>query len=248
MTKGFVIVASKKRFFYVSAINLIGSIKDFYPDANVTLFTETRFLDGQESIADIVEVVDNHSRAKIDGMARSTYDLTLYIDADCEVEHEDIVNVWDEIKDYDMVFTGLPEERHYCYAEVYFPGATKPDGSEAGFELCGGICLYRSGKPIIKEFMRDWYDLTKAQYASRWWPLDENNKPDYKNYPESFRRWDQFSLWWLTNREPKYKDLKVGIFEDDARWNFYNGYLYKHNKNPVVIRHYSNVQAKKETY
>ena len=26
-------------------------------------------------------------------------------------------------------------------------------------------------------------------------------------------------IWWLTNKEEKYKDLKVGIFDDDLRWN-----------------------------
>jgi len=244
-TKGFVIVASRTKFFYLSAINLAETIKAYYPDAHVTLFTEEKFLDGQERFVDAVEKVDDHKRAKIDGMARSPYDLTCYIDADCQVEHPDIVKIWDQIGEYDMMFTGLPEERHYCYAEVYFPGATKPDGSKGGFELCGGVCLYRSGKPLVKEFMRDWYDLTIKQYGGRWWPKDASGKDDLKNYPASFKRWDQFSLWWLTKKEPKYQELKVGIFEDDARWNFYNGYKFDHNKDPVVIRHFSSIASKK---
>lgn len=248
MTKGFVVVASRKKFFYLSAINLIESIKDFYPEADCTLFTEKRFLDGQERCADRVEFVDDHKRAKCLGMARTPYDQTFYIDADCVVEHEDISTVFDHLGDNDLVWTGLPPERHYCYAEVYFPGATKPDGSKGGFELCGGVCLYNSANPLVKEFMQDWYDLTVEQYAGRWWPLDENGNEDIKNYPESFKRWDQFSLWWLLNKEPKYAELKVGIFEDDARWNFFNGYLKPHNKGPIVVRHYSNVKAKHEHY
>lgn len=248
MTKGFVVVASTKKFFYLSAINLIESIKDYYPEAHVTLFTEERFLDGQERWADKVELVNEHTRAKLDGMARTPYDLTFYIDADCEVEHEDIATIFDEIEDYDLLFTGLPEDRHYCYAEVYFPGATKEDGSQGGFELCGGVCLYRSENPLVKEFMKDWYDLTVRQYNGEWWPTKEDGTEDLENYPASFKRWDQFSLWWLTNREPKYKDLKVGILKDDARWNFYNGYRKPHNDKPVVIRHYSNTKAKKIDY
>jgi len=248
MNKGFVVVASTKKFFYLSAINLIETIKAYYPEANVTLFTEERFLDGQERFADHVELVNQHKRAKIDGMARTPYDLTCYIDADCEVEHEDIIKIWDQIGDHDLMFTGLPEDRHYCYAEVYFPGGTKPDGSKGGFDLCGGICLYNSSKQIVKDFMKDWYDLTVKQYDGLWWPKDKHGKDDLVNYPASFKRWDQFSLWWLVNKEPKYKDLKVAIFEDDARWNFYSGYKFEHNKDAIVIRHHSSSPSKKESW
>jgi len=246
MNKGYVVVASGKKFFYKSAINLIETIKDYDENAHVTLFTESRFLDGQEWLADKVEFVNDHTRAKLDGMARTPYDVTLYIDADCEVEHEDIAKVWDELGDHDMLWTGLPEDRHYCYAEVFFEGARKPDGTQGGFDLCGGVCLYNSANPQVIEFMRDWYKLTVEQYAGRWWPKKENGEEDLENYPASFKRWDQFSLWWLVNKEPKYQDLKVGIFEDDARWNYYNGYKKIHNIAPVVIRHYSNVKAKRD--
>lgn len=248
LSKGFVVVASVKKFFYLSAINLIESIKAYYPEAHVTLFTEEKFVDEQAKWADKVEFVADHKRSKIDGMARTPYDLTFYIDADCECEHEDIANIFDEIGDYDIMFTGLPEDRHYCYAEVFFPGATKPDGTKGGFELCGGVCLYNMTNPLVQEFMKDWHDLTIRQYNREWWPVDENGHEDIVNYPESFKRWDQFSLWWLLNKEEKFKDLKVGILEDDARWNFFNGYRYEHNKAPVVIRHYSNVKAKHNHY
>ena len=245
MTEGYVVVASKKKLFYDMAINLIDSIKDFYPEAQCALFTEEKFLDGKEKIVDHLGFVDDHTRAKLKGMAMSPYDKTFYIDADCEVEHEDIAKVFDELGDNDLVFTGLPEERHYCYAEVYFEGARKPDGKPGGFELCGGVCLYNMANPLVREFMQDWYDLTVQQYAGNWWPRKEDGTEDLENYPASFKRWDQFSLGWLVNKDPKYKDLKVGIFEDDARWNFFNGYLYKHNKDPVVIRHYSNIEMKR---
>ena len=235
-SKGYVIVASKKRAFYTFAINLMESIRDFYPEADICFFTEERFLDGRESIASEVRLCDDHKRAKLIGMANSPYDLTFYIDADTECEHEDIKKVFDELGDYDVMFTGLPKDRHYCYAEVYFPAGH--------FKLCGAVCLYDMRKPIVREFMKDWYDLTVKQYADEWWPLDENGNHDYKNYPKSLKRWDQFTLWWLTNKEPKYQDLKVGIFEDDARWNYYTKYRYDHNKDPVVIRHYSSTGAK----
>ena len=248
MTCGYVVVATMRKYFYLSAIHLIETIKAYDPNAKVALFTEERFLDGQERFADVVEFVASHKRSKLDGMAKSPYDITFYIDADCQVEHEDIATVFDEIGDNDLVFTGLPVERHYSYAEVYFPGAIKEDGSAGGFELCGGVCLYNMTNPLVKEFMTDWHDLTIKQYDGLWWPLNEDGTEDIKNYPASFKRWDQFSLWWLLNKEPKYSSLKVDIFEDDARWNFFSGYRFEHNKNPVIVRHFSNSKAKRNDY
>lgn len=235
-TKGYVIVASRTRAFYALAINLMESIRDFYPDANICFFTEQRFLDGREKVASQVELCDSHKRAKLLGMAKSPYDITFYIDADTECEHEDIKTIFDELGDHDIMFTGLPEDRHYTYAEVFFPGGY--------FKLCGGVCLYDFRKPLVKEFMKDWYDLTVKQYAGTWWPRKADGSEDLYNYPASLKRWDQFPLWWLTNKEPKYESLKVGVLEDDARWNFYSKYKYKHNHKPVVIRHYSSAGAK----
>jgi len=235
-TKGYLVVASKNAFFYKSAINLINSIKDYYPDAKCCLVTEERFLDGQEDVADDLIFCDDHSRAKMFGMARSPYDLTFYIDADCEVVHEDIEHVFDELGDYDVMYTGLPPERRYCFVEVKFPAGE--------MKLCGGVCLYDMSKPIVREFMQDWYDLTVEQYANRWWPKKEDGTEDLENYPESLKRWDQFSLWWLTEKEEKYKDLKVGIFHDDARWNNYSKFREPHCVGPIVIKHYSDGMVK----
>lgn len=235
-SKGYIIVASTKVFFYKAAINLIESIKDFYPEAKCCLVTEEKFLDGQEKIADDLILCDNHPRAKMFGMANTPYDKTFYIDADCEVIHEDIEHVFDELGDYDVMFTGLPPERHYCFVEVHFPAGC--------MKLCGGVCLYDSSKPLVKEFMQDWYDLTVEQYAGRWWPTKEDGSEDLENYPESLKRWDQFSLWWVTEKMEKYKDLKIGIFKDDARWNYYSKFKEGHNEGPIVIKHYSDGMVK----
>ena len=251
-TKGYLIVASRQKFFYLSALNLIDSIRDFYPEANVCLVTEERFLDDRgRELANEIIYCDAHKRAKIIGMAKTPYDLTFYIDADTEVEHEDIATIFDKFDGHDVMFTGLVDKaRHYCYAEVFFEGARKPDGTPGGFELCGGVCLYDMRNPLVRSFIDDWYDLTVEQYAGRWWPKNPDGTEDLKNYPESFKRWDQFSLWWLVNKEPKYKDLKIGIIDDDARWNYYSKYrdYLKHNREPVVIRHYSSAKAKQGFY
>jgi len=48
-------------------------------------------------------------------------------------------------------------------------------------------------------------------------------------------------LWWLTEKEEKYKDLNIGIFEDDLRWNYYNALNWARTrpKGEVIIRHFS---------
>ena len=45
---------------------------------------------------------------------------------------------------------------------------------------------------------------------------------DRENYPRNLKIWDQFTLWWLTEKEEKYKDLKISIFEDNYRWNYWS--------------------------
>ena len=119
------------------------------------------------------------------------------------------------------------------------------EGKKGSLELCGGVCLYNSAKPIVKEFMQDWYDLYIKQNAGKWWP---------KGYPKSLARWDQFTLWWLVNKVEKYKDLKIGIFEDNYRWNWFAPFGFHSNgkhrlvdKHPVII-HYSCFFKKDKEY
>lgn len=228
-TKGYVLVASKKINFYRYAINLAESILDYYEDAKITLFTEPwMFEEGHRELFDNVEWCSDHYRAKLDGMRRSPYDITAYLDVDMEVEHEDIANIFDELGDDEVLFSELTDDRSYVYAERDFD---TPDGP-AKFTLCGGIALYDMRKEIVREFMTDWWELTKAQMDDQWWP---------EGYSDSLKSWDQFSLWWLTEKDPKYKDLKVAIFKDDLRWNYYNAFNWAitQPEGPVVIRHYS---------
>ena len=229
LSKGYVLVASNKINFYKYAINLAESILDYYEDAKITLFCEEwMFEEHHRDLFDNVEWCSSHYRAKLEGMARAPYDLTMYLDVDMECEHEDIAVVFDELEDYDVMFTPLTDDRSYVYAERDFD---TPEGS-AKFTLCGGVCLYDMTKHIVREFMDDWWDLTRRQMDGEWWP---------DGYADSLKSWDQFSLWWLTEKEPKYKDLKVGIFKDDLRWNYYNAlnWAISRPEGEVVVRHYS---------
>lgn len=230
-SRGYVLVASNKINFYRYAINLAESILDYYEDAKITLFCEPWMFEEQHrELFDNVEWCSNHYRAKLEGMARSPYDLTMYLDVDMECEHEDVQFCFDELerREEDILFSELTDDREYVYAERQFD---TPEG-RTKFTLCGGVALYDMTKPIVREFMKDWDQLTKDQMDGHWWP---------DGYIDSLKSWDQFSLWWLTEREDKYKDLKYGILEDDLRWNYYNAFNWAVTKptGPVVIRHYS---------
>jgi|TARA_B110000967_G_scaffold185956_1_gene206665 ADP-heptose:LPS heptosyltransferase len=236
LSKGFVIVASRNINFYTYAINLIQSIKDYYPEALITLVTEERFFDGRETEdTDQIIICGGHYREKLWGMANTPYDITMYVDADMECEHEDIMTIWDEMKDYDMVFHELTKEREQFYAIREF----KYNGGYEKYKLCGGVCLYRSGSPLVKEFMDDWYELYCKQYDNRWMP----DGFDKEQWAKDLRHFDQTTLWWLVNKVDKYKDLKIGIFEDDIRWNYFTQYGYEGLKSktgaPPILRHYS---------
>ena len=233
-SKGFVVVASRNVNFYKYACNLISSLRDFYEDANITLVTEPRFLDDNHE-ADNVIHCDNNYRAKLWGMAQSPYDITMYLDADMDCEHEDIVTVWDNMQDYDLVFHELTKEREKFYAIRYFDY----EGRQEQFTLCGGVCLYRSENPLVMEFMDDWYDLFVRQHQNHWKPEGFNER----QWQEDLKHFDQTTLWWLTEKVEKYKDLKIGFFHDDIRWNYFTQYGYEGLNSiegkPPILRHYS---------
>ena len=237
-SKGYVVVASCEEFYYYSALNLIQSIKDFDSENKVCLVVQKSLLDTASNVADDIILCKDHKRSKIWGMANSPYDQTFYIDADCEVIHPDITQVFDKFDKFDILFTVLSEDRSYIFREYTW-------GNGGRFWWCGGTCLYDKTKPLVKDFLEDWYDLTVKQYAGAWWPTDEKGNRDYITYPKTLTRWDQFSLWWLCNKVPKYADLKIGRLDgkNDSRWNFFSKYKYDHCEDPVIL-HYSNSDAK----
>jgi len=243
-SKGYLSVATKKQNYYTYAINLIESVKDYYPDAEYCLVTDEEFLDGRESIADHLiltedEAIGNY-RAKMWGMTRSPFDQTMYLDADMTCEHEDIEFVFDDLRDRDMVFHELSKERERFYAVKYFTY----EGKQEHMKLCGGVCLYNSAKPIVREFMNDWWEYYYKQKWGGWMPEGFNKEEWAKN----LRVFDQTTLWWLTEKEDKYKDLNIGYFDDDIRWNYFSQYQYEaltsKSGKPPVLRHFSGTLTK----
>ena len=239
-SRGYLIVASRLYCYYAWSINLIEQLKDYYPEAQVCFVVEERFCDGREEIADHVIHCNDHYRAKLWGMANTPFDETFYLDCDMECLHEDIANVFDELGDNDLVFNVLEEKNYDIFVDVDWPAGK--------FELCGAVCLYRSSSPLVKSFMQDWWDTYVAQHANEWWPLDETGNWDCENYPRHLKMWDQFTLWWLVNKEEKYKDIKIGQFQDNDRWNYWS---LQHRKEPMpenTVLYHKSFCASKEVH
>ena len=231
MSNGIIVVATNKIHYYNAACQLAESIKDYTPDFDVTLFTEQKFIDNKSKIFNNVitdiPTHENHSvnkRTKMWAMANSPYDTTLYLDADMEIVNSEFSTVFEQIKDNDLLWTKITEDRKYAFAFI--------TSGDVAFTYHGGVCLYKSS---AKPFMMDWYNRWKQQANFEWWPGDDNQ------YPKNLINFDQFTLWWLLNKEgDKYKYLKHDFFEDDTRWNAVVHYSENlgHGKSPI-IRHYA---------
>lgn len=241
-TKGFLLVASQKPIYYKTAILVAEEIRDYIPDAKICLVCEPWMLDGRESVADTIIYCGGDAREKLWALSQTPWDITFYLDSDVSIEHEDITTVFDQLEDNDMVFTALTEERESTYAIRKWPGGE--------YKLCGGMFLYDMRNPLVKEFMEDWHILYDKQRDKTWWPeMNEDGTPNYdENWPKDIVQFDQTTLLWLTESVDKYKNLKVGIFKDDERWNWFHSYKNKwnHSGKPIIIRHWSgNISSNK---
>lgn len=205
---GFVYAVSRLKGFYRAAKNSAISLKDYYPEANITLFCGNPewIQDSDYEIFDniITENVPNDRRAKLWALDQTPYDLTLYIDADTEIESEEIQTIWDQIPDdVDILFTAN---------RPYNAKITKLSETEEMTEHCG-LFLYRSNERTLK-LMRAWYDEYWKQQADDF---------DMQHYPEQARYWDTFTMWRLLNLFDF--GVKTARFpEPDAKWNFVVGY------------------------
>lgn len=220
---GFLYVASLRKGYYRAAKNSAISLRDYYPDAKITLFTHEDWVQPEDyDIFDtiITEDVPRHKRAKLWALDKTPYDLTLYIDCDTEIEHEDIKTVFDLIPDdVDILFTAN---------RPYNAALTKLSDTEEMTEHCG-LFLYRNNEKTLN-LMRAW-----------WGEYLKQNEPDYDmlHYPPSAKQWDTFTMWRLLT----YGETGVvtGRFpEPDARWNFVTGYKNEELQGqPTVIYHYT---------
>lgn len=221
MNNGFIIVASNNYKYLLSAKFCAESLKEYYPEAKVSLYTIPEW--DSEDLYDVFDNVDatapRHIRAKLWALSKTPYDTTVYLDADCEIVSSDIKYIFDEMEDdADIMITKI---RPYNGKISKFPGGELTDHC--------GMFMYNN-KPHTIEFMRQWWDLYQKQKTKEWqW--------DTKLYPEELRPWDQWSYWWLQNQTEYAINRKY--FKDDARWNFVNGYKQSETDKEIVVYHHT---------
>jgi hypothetical protein len=220
---GFVYVASLRRGYYRAAKNSALSLLDFWPEAKITLFTHAEWVEeGDYEIFEniITEDVPYHKRAKLWALDKTPYDLTVYMDCDTEVQHDDIRKIFEQIPDdIDVIFTAN---------RPYNAALTKLSETEEMTEHCG-LFVYRNNPQTLK-------------LMSAWWgEYCKQNEPGYdrKHYPKDAMQWDTFTMWRLLTYGNT--GVKTGRFPDpDARWNFVIGYKQEELQGQeIVIYHYT---------
>lgn len=218
---GFILVASKNKKYLTSAVFAAESLKEYWPEAKVSLFTQEDFYHKSlESVFDSINYdAPRNQRAKLWALDKTPYNITTYLDADVEIMHEDIKLIFDLIAPKtDILLTKI---RPYNGKITKFPGGELTDHC--------GLFMYRSNKRTL-EFMKQWWLLWQEQENKTW-------KWDTTLYPEALRPWDQWTYWWLQNKTT-YK-INHDYFPDDARWNFVNGYKSTETDKPIVIYHHT---------
>lgn len=218
---GFLIVASQVSAYALSANFAAATIKDHYPEAHVTLFVTPeleQYVD--RSVFDLIisENVPSHVRTKLYALGKTPYsNLTVYVDADMECQHPDVSTIWKQIpSNVDILITKI---------RPYNGRIAKWNNGEMIHH--GGFFMYRNNPRTI-DFMNKWW-MDYVEQRAQPWP--------YKEHPKELQPWDQFTFWKMLNIDKM--DINVQFFEDDARWNFVNGYMSDETKNPIIFYHHT---------
>lgn len=198
--RGFIYVASRDPFYYLTAVNACNTMRDYFPDAHVTLFTHEKFLDSSCDVFDNVIVdIPNYYRTKMWAMARTPYEKTIYVDADSVVMHKDIRTMHDYLDDCDMFF---------CPVTPYTTGSVKWAYIDKAMtevpKYHGAICGYNKTDLTI-DFQNTWYEKYIEQSTTPGWPYEANHYREWKVF-------DMFTLWRMTS----------GKFTEFERFNHLN--------------------------
>ena len=242
---GFIVVASRSKIYLIGARYLANSIKDYWPEAHITLFTHDEWItdDIYNDFDHVIGGAPNHIRAKLWALSQTPYkNITAYLDADMEVVSEEVSNIFDQIsEDADIAITKI---------RPYAGNGTKfNDGADELIDH-GGMFLYRNNEQTI-QFMQQWWEQYHQQFqayklqrrihkdnedVSEW----ERTKFDSKWLdvkPWDMLYWDQLTFYMLQYKS-NYSINKEYI-KDDARWNFVWAYKQEelNGKEPIIKHH-----------
>lgn len=204
---GFIYVATTEKMYLDLASKSARSLRACYGGADITLFTHKSWVtfDIKKTFNNIItNDVPNSPRAKLHSLARTPYDKTFYIDADTFINSEEISNVFNELKENDLLLTPPVEGIHI----------TKYD--EVDFKHHCGVLLYN----------RNCFDLFNF-----WWELyKDGTTMDDKTFIEKFdstkyvynniSMLDQFYFWYILEKKKMYKHIKVSMFDDPTKWQY----------------------------
>lgn len=199
---GFIYVASCSKLYYELALISCETLREYYPDADVTLFTHKNFLDDRCKIFDtVITDIPIHARAKMWCMARTPYEKTLYNDCDSIIRHKDIKKIHDFLDDCDMFFGS---QLYYTVVNYKWAYVDKKRTREAIYH--GSLCGYHKTKDNI-EFMQTWFDEYVKQVSTPW--------PYEKNHFQEWQQFDMFTLWRMTSGDfsefDRFKNLNIKI-------------------------------------
>ena len=222
MSNGFVYVASKHEEFINAARFSANSLKDFWPESNITLFTHEEWVKEDDNLIFnniVTEDVPYHKRAKLWALDKTPYDLTCYIDSDTYIVNSEIKKIFKQ-HDIDSDISLTRARRYAAAIKCKFKGGELTDHC--------GLFIYNN-KPHTMNFMKQWWLLYCEQDEKKWiWNTDL--------YPEYLRPWDMWTYWWLQNMT-EHKIKRSYFSHPDAKWNFV--YIYKEKEldghEPIII-------------
>lgn len=184
---GYIYVASRNKLYYELSLQAVESLKTFYPECNVTLFTHDAWVEDRATklFDNIVTDIPIHSRAKMWCMARTPYDVTFYNDVDSQIVHPNIKNAFRDLEESDMFFTNS-----FWYTTANYKWAYIDKKQTIKVRYHGAVCCYRKNDLTI-DFHQTWFEEYLKQQRAKEWVYDFAHE-EWKNF-------DMFTLWRMTD-------------------------------------------------
>lgn len=229
--KGFIIVATQHAMYKNSALALIDSLDELYPDCKVMVVTVPEWADEFTDYDQVVEIRTDgpdERRTKLWALQHTIFEKTCYLDADMEVVSPKISEVWDLLDDeHDMAFTLIYPEFGASTAIYHEDGEQGIRSNEIDRHLRyhGGFFVYwkRESNPNSLEAVEKWWKYWREINCNKQWWIDN---PQYYHVNSG---WDQFTLWYIIMKDmPELKIKEVGgLDEEGLRWNWHTNYRTK---------------------
>lgn len=225
--KGFVYTASYNPLYYEAALHSARTLKDFYPSANITLFTHEEWVDNrvEEVFSEVRTGIQHFKRARLICNKNTPYNYTVANDCDSIISHRDIKYIFDLLQNNDILF-GVNHAYTVANDKLMYV-----DKERKCFpNLHGSLCVYQKNN-LTQNFFQAWYDEYIKNVFNDW-------KYDWAY--SIWKNFDMFALWCIQNnlqgRFDKLQDLKIGNLPD--RWNTTIQDLKKNMSGRPVVQQY----------